>query len=65
MAEKKQKISNSKAKYKASNPKQFAEMYNDAMPKYDDLCEGLAVELNVKNKTVKDWLDNKIIIKEI
>ena len=64
MAEKTTKTSNSKAKYKASNPNQFAEMYNDTTPCYDDLCAGKSVELNGKNKTVIDWLNNNIIVKE-
>ena len=35
MADKKEKISNSKARYKAKNPRQFKLTYNDACPGYD------------------------------
>ena len=64
MAEKKEKISNSKPKYKAVNPKEFSEMYNDIVPCYKELCDGEAMELDKNNKTVIGWLYNKII-KEI
>ena len=64
MAEKKEKISNSKPKYKAVNPKEFSEMYNDIVPCYKELCDGEAVELDENNKIVIGWLYNKII-KEI
>ena len=64
MAEKTTKTSNSKPKYKAVNPQAFSEMYTDAAPKYKELCDGEAVELDKNNKTVSGWLGNKII-KEI
>jgi len=64
MAEKKEKISNSKPKYKAVNPKEFSEMYNDIVPCYKELCDGESVELDENNKIVIGWLYNKII-KEI
>ena len=64
MADKKGKVSKPKPKYKAVNPKQFAEMHNDIVPCYKELCDGEAVELDVNNKTVIGWLYNKII-KEI
>ena len=64
MAEKKEKKSNSKPKYKAVNPKEFSEMHNDIVPCYKELCDGEAVELDENNKTVVGWLNNKII-KEI
>ena len=61
MAEKKENTSN---KYKVVNPNQFAETYNDTVPKYENLCKGESVSLDESNKTVKDWLRNNIIIKE-
>ena len=64
MAENKEKISKSGTKYKAENPKQFAEMYNDTTPKYNELCKGEPVSLDKGNKIVKDWISNNIIIKE-
>ena len=54
----------SKIKYKASNPQQFKEWFNSNKPYYKELCKGEAVEVDLKNKTVKSWIDNKIIIKE-
>ena len=62
MAEK--KIKSKKIKYKATNPKEFAEMHNDIVPHYKELCDGEAVELDENNKIVVGWLYNKII-KEI
>ena len=62
MAEKKEK--SKKIKYKATNPKEFAEMHNDTVPYYKELCDGEAVDLDVNNKTVIGWLYNKIV-KEI
>ena len=64
MAEKTIKTGNSKPKYKAVNPEQFANMYNDTAPKYDELCKGESVSLDMSNRTVKDWLINNIITKE-
>ena len=64
MADKKKKISNSKARYKAKNPRQFKLTYNDACPGYDELCTGNAIELDTTNKRVKSWIVNNIIIKE-
>ena len=64
MTENKEKISKSRTKYKAVNPKQFAGMYNDTAPKYNELCKGESVSLNMSNSTVKDWLRNNIITKE-
>ena len=61
MAEKTTKSSN---KYKAANPSQFAEWYNNTAPKYNELCKGESVSLDSGNKTVKDWIKNNIIIKE-
>ena len=62
MVEKKEK--SKKIKYKATNPKEFAEMHNDIVPCYKELCDGEAVELDENNKIVIGWLYNKII-KEI
>ena len=64
MADKKEKKSNSKPKYKAVNPKEFAEMHNDIVPHYKELCDGESVELDKKNKHISSWLSNNII-KEI
>ena len=64
MADKKEKTTNSKSKYKAVNPKEFASMYNDIVPKYKELCNGDSVELDKKNKHVSSWLSNNTI-KEI
>ena len=55
---------NKKVKYKASNPKQFKEWCGENKPYYKELCKGEAVEVDLKNKTVKSWINNKIIIKE-
>ena len=62
MAEKREKFK--KIKYKATNSKQFAEIHNDIVPCYKELCDGESVELDVNNKTVIGWLYNKIV-KEI
>ena len=64
MSEKKEKTSNSKPKYKAVDPVQFREWHNDTVPCYEKLCAGEAVELNVKDKSVINWLNNNIIVKE-
>ena len=61
MAERKEKVSN---RYKAVDPTQFAESYNNSAPKYENLCKGESVSLDKGNKTVKDWIRNNIIIKE-
>ena len=62
MAEKKAKSKT--IKYKATNPKEFAEMHNDIVPHYKELCDGESVELDKKNKHISSWLSNNII-KEI
>ena len=62
MAEKKEK--SKKITYKATNPKEFAEMHHNIVPCYKELCDGEAVELDENNKIVIGWLYNKII-KEI
>ena len=61
MTEKTTKSSN---KYKANDPIQFAEMYNNTVPKYNELCKGESVSLDKENRTVKDWIRNNIIKKE-
>ena len=61
MAEKKANTGN---KYKAVDPDQFGLMYNDTVPKYENLCKGESVSLDKGNKTVQDWIRNNIIIKE-
>ena len=53
-----------KPRYKATNPKGFKETYSDFVPYYEELSSGESVELDTKNKHVKNWLENKIIIKE-
>ena len=50
--------------YKAADPKTFASSYTDVVPYYEKLSEGESVEVDVKNKHVKSWIDNKIIVKE-
>ena len=51
-------------KYKAVDPMRFSTNYTEDFPKYIDLCKGEAVELDVKNPMVVDWLNNNIIVKE-
>jgi len=65
MTDKTTKTSNSKPKYKAVNPKTFADMYNNTAPNYNELCKGESVSLDTNNSAVKDWLRNNIITKEI
>ena len=50
--------------WKAVNPEQFSEWYNDTVPCYAELSEGKVVQLDTKDKHVKDWINNKIIVKE-
>ena len=64
MAEIKAKSKKLKVKYKATKPKEFAEMHNDIVPHYKELCDGEPVELDKKNKHISSWLSNNII-KEI
>jgi len=59
--EKKSQKTNS---YKASDPVLFASSYTDVVPYYKKLSEGESVKVDVKNKHVKSWIDNKIIVKE-
>lgn len=51
-------------KYKAVDSERFALMYNNSVPEYKELCSGKSVSLNEKNKVVKDWINNNIIVKE-
>ena len=51
-------------KFKAVNPKEFKASYSDTVPCYAELSKGESVKLDEKNKHVKNWLENKIIIKE-
>ena len=53
-----------KIKYKATDPKRFKLMFKDDNPSYKELSKGEAVELDLNNKMVIHWLNNKIIIKE-
>ena len=65
MAKETKKESNTaKNLYKAANPVQFSEWYTATAPCYDELSKGESVELNVKDPIVKDWIENKIIVKE-
>ena len=64
MADKVKKEVKTAGKYKAVNPKQFKSWYSDQVPCYAELSKGESVELDTENKNVKDWLNNKIIIKE-
>ena len=59
-----EKKANTGNKYKAVDPSQFGLMYNDTVPKYENLCKGESVSLDKGNKTVKDWINNNIITKE-
>ena len=64
MSEKKETKVSLKPKYKAVDPVQFKEWHNDTVPCYEKLCAGESVELNVKDKSVINWLNNNIIVKE-
>lgn len=50
--------------YKAADPVWFASSYTDVVPYYKKLSEGESVKVDVNNKHVKSWIDNKIIVKE-
>ena len=50
--------------YKASDPEMFASSYTDIVPYYEKLSKGESVKMDLNNKHVKSWLDNKIIVKE-
>jgi hypothetical protein len=51
-------------KYKAVNPSQFKEWYSKDVPYYKELSSGESVVVDLKSPCVRDWLDNKIIVKE-
>ena len=51
-------------KYKAVNVKQFKEWYSDSSPYFEKLSDGEAVKVDLKNKHVINWINNKIIVKE-
>ena len=50
--------------YKAVDPALFASSYTNIVPYYEKLSEGESVKVDVNNKHVKSWIDNKIIVKE-
>ena len=50
--------------YKAADPEMFASSYTDIVPYYEKLSKGESVKMDLNNKHVKSWLDNKIIVKE-
>ena len=50
--------------YKAADPEMFASSYTDIVPYYTKLSEGESVKVDLKNKHVKSWIANKIIVKE-
>ena len=56
--------SNSKPKWKVLDKERFSKCYTADAPKYDELCKGQAVELDLNDPIVNDWLNNKIIEKE-
>tara|TARA_R100000808_G_C2089247_1_gene110259 strand:- start:408 stop:611 length:204 start_codon:yes stop_codon:yes gene_type:complete len=58
------KVNKGPDKYKAVNNEKFAAMFTDVVPFYKELSKGESVTLNLKNKHVKYWLENKIIVKE-
>ena len=58
------KKTSSAHKYKVVNVEQFKSWYSDSCPYYEELCSGDAVKVDVKNKSVIDWINNKIIVKE-
>ena len=51
-------------KWVAADPDKFKSNFNNTAPSYDDLCKGDAVVLDLKNKMVKYWINNKFIVKE-
>ena len=51
-------------KYKAANKQQFKEWYSDSSPYFEKLSDGEAVKVDLKNKHVINWINNKIIVKE-
>ena len=51
-------------KYKVSDLKQFNEWYDETSPYFEKLSKGEAVKVDLKNKHVVNWINNKIIVKE-
>ena len=65
MADKVAKEAKVATKYKATDPKGFSESHTDIVPFYKELSEGESVVFKDKNdKFFKQWLNNKIIVKE-
>ena len=64
MTDKVKKESKTAIKFKAVNPQQFKEWYTDSVPCYEELSKGESVALDIKDRTVQDWLNNNLIIKE-
>ena len=60
----KEKKDLTKPKYKATNPKKFAASFTPDAPCYDKLSNGESISLDLKNKHVQSWIQNKIIVKE-
>ena len=50
--------------YKAVDPAKFKEWYGKETPYFKDLSEGKSAKLDLSMPAVKDWLENKIIVKE-
>jgi len=53
-----------KPKYKATDPKKLAASFTSDAPYYDDLSNGESISVDLKNKHVQSWIQNKIIVKE-
>jgi len=53
-----------KPKYKAVNPEKFTASFTPDAPCYDKLSKGESASLDLKNKHVQSWIQNKIIVKE-
>tara|TARA_R100000734_G_C3308990_1_gene99630 strand:- start:690 stop:893 length:204 start_codon:yes stop_codon:yes gene_type:complete len=53
-----------KVKYKARDTKKFKESYGEMKPYYKELSKGESVEVDMKDKTIISWINNKIIVKE-
>ena len=60
MAKEQKKI----VKYKAADLKSFNEWYDETSPYFEKLSKGEAVKVDLKNKHVVNWINNKIIVKE-
>ena len=65
MADKTNKTSGSKAaRYKAADPKKYAEWYVKESPFYAELSKGESVELDPKSNFFKNKIQQGTIIKE-